>query len=221
MQDVTSRLAGLALDDEPATEPSIIEADLARGRRALRRRRGRTQAGCAVAALAAAGALAYAGTQPTAHKTPTAGSSIATQQSVPSNPGIRLVSYSGRQLPGFKVTLIPNGWKLQGADEHVLVIAPKADRTSMDDFTGKLLVTANAPDSVSPLAGKPVIVNGQQGAIKIQGLVHPGDSRTLRYYIGTRQVVIQCPKTLGWSDAQLVSFAEGVRVTANLKPVSG
>lgn len=125
MNDLTERLS--ALRTTPASaDDAIVSADVRRGRSALGRRR--------MLRGAAAGALAVA--------IGGVGTAVAVSSSEHQQPaGLRLVTYTGEQLPGFTITKVPEGFVLQGVDSSVLDIARPGDHTTLDDFEGKIVVS--------------------------------------------------------------------------------
>ena len=198
MPELTDELAELSA--RPVTDPTdaTVQGDLQRARAALRRRRRATTAGVAIgAALATAGALTFA-----AHPGSSGHSHAPTK--------IRLVAYSGEQLPGFTVSEVPEGYVLQGATPNSLDIAEPADDSSVDAFVGKLVVMLQSSSVKHPdTSGTPVTVNGHPGYLR------PGSPATvLEYTDGTHDIVIQQWQNIGLTDDQLVEFASGVTVTA-------
>lgn len=131
MNDVIDRLAGLR--SEHPVDPSVVAADVRRGRRALTRRRAVRGAGAGVFALAIGGVAA----------------GVATHRS-PVDTGLDLVAYDGPQLPGFTVDKVPEGYVLQGATAHNLNIAKPGDTSRLDVFDQKLVVMLEAVESDVP-----------------------------------------------------------------------
>lgn len=125
MNDVMERLAALRPSPAPTTH-EVVARDISRGRRALARRRTVRAAGVGVLALAVGGIA-------------------LTQQPQPADTGLDLVAYEGRQLPGFTVTKVPEGFVLQGADAHVLAVARAGDTSTISDFEDKLVVSVETP----------------------------------------------------------------------------
>jgi len=198
MYELTDRLGELS--QLPAAEPaeSTVQADLQRGRRALKRRRLRAgTAGVAVsAALATAAALTYAGTSgPSSHS---------------HTPGrAQLVAYTGAQPAGFTVREVPQGYVLQGATVASLDIAQPGDHSSLDAFEGKLVVLLQSRDGKTDTSGTPVTVNGRAGYLR-----HEPDVTILEYTDGTHDILVQDWNSIALSDDQLVQFAAGVTVTS-------
>lgn len=190
--------------ERPGSE--VVDADLARGRAALavalrRRTRLRLAGGGTLAAIAVA-AVAVANSGGSRRLAP---ASTKTGQ-------IRLVDYSGAQLPGFTVSEVPQGWRLSTSTATALLITPEGSTNHQPyDFEGKLAVLTSSTDQQGLGSGDAVVVNGQPGRVSEQtGYL------TLNYNtVNGFGVNIQAPDALGWSDAQIVAFAEGVKVTAN------
>jgi hypothetical protein len=125
LHDHLDQIAGAAA----APTVAQADADVARGRRALlRRRAGQTVAGSAfgVAALVAAFSVATAGTDAGPHG-PAAGSGrsvVATAQ---------LVAYKGTQPKGFTIDKVPAGYFIQADDNFSLLLAPDSAKNPGPD----------------------------------------------------------------------------------------
>jgi hypothetical protein len=190
--------------ERPGSE--VVDADLARGRAALvvahRRRTYRRLASAGTLATAAAAAVVVASSGGSHPLTP-AGSKTGQ---------IRLVDYSGAQLPGFTVSEVPQGWQLSTSTPYALLITPDGSTNNDPDvFEGKLAVLTSSTDQQGLGSGDSVTVNGRPGKVSEQG-------GTLMLNYNTPNgfgVNVQAPDSLGWSDAQIVAFAEGVQVTAH------
>src|SRR5690349_11578551 len=120
-------LLELALSDVPGRDARVDPAaDLARGRRLLRRRRQRLAGLVGVTAAVLCGVLvplALQGSAPSHHPAPAAVAS-SRPQPIHSQPGqsaapdkqsrqIRLVAWVGTQPPGYQVAWMPKGWVVQ------------------------------------------------------------------------------------------------------------
>jgi len=243
MNDVTDVLDEAARSVE-AAPPSdeTVRADLERGRAALaNRRRGRTiRLGVAgLTAVIVAGAAVVVGNlghapdaTPTRAGQPTGGHSKAPAGGQPTAPAtgrhatkpakgasVRLVAYHGDQLEGFVVDQVPQGWFLQGSNTFRLTIAPDGDTSSPDGFEGKLVVMLQSSSIPKKLPnGDPVQVNGHDGVISHGP---PADLLTYVDDAGHFVEVQAWTSALHWTDEQLVSFAEGVHVTADAQPGVG
>ena len=208
MNDMNERLHDLkSLDLQDRVSDTEVAADLLRGRSALRQRRLRWTSTAAVAGVAvAAVAGAIIGTRSAApaqrHQTRTA--------------SIRLVAYTGEQQPGFTVTTVPAGYVLQGAQPTSLDIAPADDHSSLDAFTGKLVVMLQSVDAKPDDSGTPVTINGQAGYIR-----HGDVATVLEYTDGTHDIVVQSWNNIHLTDDQLVQFATGITVTAAVQATRG
>jgi hypothetical protein len=218
MSDIEQLLRQTARSCEVTPSPDVVEADILRGRAAWRRRRRRravwSSVGSTVAAAVVVGTaivVGGVGGSDGAGESPAAGPEAAPAQGPKS--GVSLVAYDGEQPNGFTVDLVPDGWYIQPPDhpQYSLTIAPEGDTTSPDAFTGKLVVMLQSK-SVGPglpEAGDPVEVNGRPGMVR-----DSGSADTLTYDYGNGVYVdVQAWHNLGWTDEQMVSFAEGVTVT--------
>jgi hypothetical protein len=130
-------------------------------------------------------------------------------------PGIKLVAYTGKQLSGFTVDKIPAGWVLGGVNAFVLTIDPAGDpNTNPAQFVGKLVVSLQA-NADFPRHGIRVTVNGQEGMINGLGSTKYGPAMTFNDSAG-HTIDIETPLALGWTTvAPIVSFAEGIHVSAD------
>jgi hypothetical protein len=141
-------------------------------------------------------------------------------QAVPvAGASIRLVAYHGDQPEGFTVSQVPEGWFLQGTNAFSLTVAPQGDTSSPDAFEGKLVVmllSSSAPQRLPQ--GDPVEVNGNAGVISNGP---PADTLTYQDDAGHFVQVQAWTSALHWTDDQLISFAEGVQVTAAAQPGVG
>jgi hypothetical protein len=122
MTDLHTRLQNFAGPIE-AAPAEVIEADLARGHRALRRRRTvQTIAGSAFGIAAIVAAFAFTG----ASMGDGSGTERAPAVAQSATGGLKLVDYSGTQPKFFTVDKVPEGYFIQNDDEGGLTIAPDA-----------------------------------------------------------------------------------------------
>ncbi|MEU4421613.1 hypothetical protein AB0F81_13390 [Actinoplanes sp. NPDC024001] len=219
LYDGLERIAG------PTIEPTTgqIEADLTRGRRALRRRRaGQTAAGSvfAVAAVAAAFAFATAGTPAATTRTEAAPPATAPAQT-PAGPSIELKSYTGKQPRGFKLDKVPDGWEVQGVDAGVLTLAPIGIKDQeMLSFEGKVAVMLQSVDDSTDWKGEEVKVGSNKGVLTKAGGQTTG--WTLFVDRGSEpRLQVQVWDGLGWTGEQVVEFAAGITVTKDAQPGRG
>ena len=177
-------LLELALSDVPGRDARADPAaDLARGRKLLRRRRQRLAGLAGVTAAVLCGVLvplALQGSAPSHRPAPVA---VTTHpQPSHSQPGhtaapaqqihqIKLVAWVGTQPPGYRVNWMPKGWVVQGSTPLALVIAPPdAPDKNPDVYIGKLVVMLQSRDATAPpadWASQPV--NGRPGKFDVQG----------------------------------------------------
>lgn len=137
-----------------------VDADLHRGRRALRKRRSIQQvAGGAFAVAALAAGIAVAGDNVPATTVPGTAQSqgqIAT----------RLVAYTGSQPKGYTIDTVPAGWQIQADDQYALVLAPKDARDKdPHSFVGKITVMVQSADEKGAPQGKSVKVGHSDGIL--------------------------------------------------------
>jgi hypothetical protein len=212
-------LLNLALDEAPAPSvPVDPRADLARGRRLVRRRRMLGAAG--VTAAMALGALVplalQAGTTAPGHSEavkPSAASSLSSPSI--SRGSIALVAWTGRQPPGYRVSWLPKGWVVLGSVPAALTIGPAGDKdTDPYSFLGKLTVLLQSADVHSPPPGASQPVNSRPGVFQSAAQAG-GDTEILTFQVASgKWVQVQAPMTLGWNSAELAKFAAGVVVLA-------
>jgi hypothetical protein len=220
MIDIERLLDQTARSAEATPSPEVVEADVRRARSALLQRRRRravwTSVASTVAVAAVIGAAVVIGADRDAG-TPTAQpNATQSQGQAPADDGVDLVTYNGEQPPGFIVNLVPEGWYIQKPDHgaYSLAIARDGDTSSPDAFVGKLVVGLLSSDASVPTHGEPVDINGREGVISPSD----GGVTTLTFpYQDGRYVQIQAwsMADLGWSNDQLVRFAEGITVTAS------
>ena len=217
LHDGLERIAG------PGAEPTTdqIEADLARGRRALRRRRA-VQAGggsaFAVAAVVAAVAFATAGTTTS---TPAPLAQGTSQSTSAAREPVRLVAYTGEQPKGFELDKVPDGWEVQGVSESALTLAPiGAEDQDPNSFVGKIAVMLQSADDHSTPEGTEVTVDGDQGVLKKAEGQTDGWTLFVDRKSGPR-LQVQVWDGLDWEAKQVVEFATGVTVTGAAQPGRG
>jgi hypothetical protein len=227
MTDITDLFEAVApAAQEPS--PETVDADIARGHRALvrvhRRRLVRrslvTTVSLAAVAVGVTATMQNHGTDRTGHgvgaaKAPVthASTHAAKRPVVPAVHAVRLVAYTGSQLAGFTVDRVPDGWHLSTSTQLALNINRHGDTNNNPDvFEGKLTVLLQSQDAHGLPGGKAVTVDGEPGVVTDQGKY--GESLTYNDTSG-HTVVIQAPENLAWSDSQIVRFAEGVHVTGD------
>ncbi|MEV6629678.1 hypothetical protein AB0M54_02855 [Actinoplanes sp. NPDC051470] len=147
------------------------DADLARGRDKLRKRRLIQTAGGSIFAIAA-GVAAFAVATSGTVTGPAAIDAKAPPAATAAK--INLVAYKGEQPKGFTVDTVPDGWFVQAIDTYSLVIAPnkaknpgpdvdpsKAPIYDPNNFRGKIAVFLQSKDEKAP-TGKTTTVNGRE-----------------------------------------------------------
>jgi hypothetical protein len=216
MSDLHTRLDKIA-GPAVAPSPSTVDADLSRGRRALRRRRtGRIAAGSGLAVAAAvAAALAIPATFHGANSTPVAGGHTSTRVVT------RLVAFTGTQPAGFTLDLVPAGWQVQGVDTGALTLAPtNATDTDPHSFVGKIGISLES--AVPDVAKTDVRVGDQPGVLATMKGDRKGDGGTLFVKQPSGAYLsIQVWSGLGWGEKEIVQFATGVHVNEGAVVSSG
>jgi hypothetical protein len=237
MMDLRDHLEHIA---GPAAAPTAadIDADLARGRRALlRRRAGRTIAGSVLGVAAIAAGFSLAGAGP--------GTDLPGRP--PAVTAARLVAYDGAQAKGFTVDKVPAGWFVQTAGHYSLSIAPdraktppagvdpsKAPLYDPEDATGKIVVFLESKDQNGPgRAGTAVKVGKLNGTLvkSLGGMTPDGPMPTpadgdtgwslwVKLPSGVH-VVVQFWQGLGMSQDQMVELAAGVHVHPDAEQAAG
>jgi hypothetical protein len=214
MTDIRELLDRTALWTEGTPSSDVVETDVLRGRVALRQRRRGRAIWFSVAGMVAAAALV--GTTIVADPTPPPRAGAQNGAGLDGGTLVHLVAYRGEQLEGFIVDRVPDGWYLQSSTPINLVIAPVGDTTHPDAYVGKLVVLLRSSIAPQELPeGDPVKVGEFDGVV-----THTPEADTLTYEDDAGHFVqIQAwREALGWTNQQLVLFAEGVTVTANVQP---
>jgi hypothetical protein len=221
--DLHPVLDDLAGPSGPIT-PGVLDADLARGRRALRARRRNALAGgtFALAAVVALGAVGFSGGtsgDPTTH----AAAGPATAPAV-SAPRIQFVAYTGDQpAAGFRVDSIPDGWRMQGVSAYTLNIVPPGLHTDMNSFVGKLVVMLQSPDADLSDVPEGIAVSHTTVAGQPAVIFKEGDEFASLHWTDAagHRIDVQWPQSAGWSDAEMAQFAAGVHVLGAAKAGRG
>lgn len=227
MTNLHDRLATIA---GPVSAPTTaqIQDDLARGKRALRRRRTVQQFGASVFAAAAVVAAVSYGTSTAGNPAkPTGGATAPVAQAPsatvpkPATVATRLVAYQGKQPKGFTIDKVPAGWEVQGVSATALTIAPIGISDKIpDSFVGKIAVMLQSSDDHSVPTGTKVTVAGRPGVInKPDG---PGNSKNL--WVQQRNGIwmqVQIWDARGWTQQNIVEFGAGLHVTKDAEQTRG
>lgn len=204
LQEQLGRIAGQAV---PATSDQVT-ADVARGRRALRRRRTLQRAGASVFAVAALTAAVAYGTAD--HSTGGAAPPVAAGSRAVVT--AHLVAYTGEQPKGFTIDKVPSGWKVQGVDQFTLTIAPvgAADKDP-DVFVGKIAIMLQSKDDKSTPTGTAVQVGGKPGVLAAAQGLATGKNLWIKESDGG-YLIVQIWDASGWTQAEIVEFGAGIHV---------
>jgi hypothetical protein len=223
VHDVMEALGALrASGTEYPAGSEEIAADVARGHRAMNRRRRFRVAGVGLTAAVAAAGLSLAVAGPFG----ASGSNVAGQQTPPPSASapssasanvVQLAAYTGNQPVGFKVDTVPEGWKVTSMSREAFVAVPpgtpnRHEQKGVVSFEGAIAVMMQGSSRFPADASlTKVKVRGEDGQL---GLT---DDKTAKWLIfpdaAGRKVLVQVPVELGLSDDQIVQFAQGVTVT--------
>ena len=233
MTDIRATLDELA-GEPPWPTPTVIRGDLARGRRALRRRRA---TGLAVATVAATGVFGLVGTTQQGGAFGPAVPSVAVQVAsgggwsshrLPEPPEPSVPPASAVPVPlvpatgvgstrTIATTSLPEGWRVVLADEGAVVIARPDDRVTDPSHAffqvGKVtvqLASATFPDL--PTTGERTTVGGRPA---VWHTLLGGDAPTpaLSWTLSDGRVAeIQGVVTLGWDKETYRRFASTVTI---------
>ncbi|GAA0620590.1 hypothetical protein GCM10009547_23970 [Sporichthya brevicatena] len=218
--DLRSMLDSVAGAPRPAHDLDVT-GDLTRGRSALRRRR-LTLVTNGTLALAVVGGLVLASTgalDGSSTPAPPAVAAPAVDLGTSTASAIQFVAYSGRQPEGFTVRTVPEGWKVQGVNEYVLLVVPPSGADpSLDVFEGKIAVMLESQDATGPWEGTEVAVGDRTGVLSRMGdgygQLHWTDAKG-------NNLVVQWPDTQEFTDEQMAAFAAGVTVTGDAQAGRG
>ena len=215
MTDLNSLLNGAAGGHRPTTGIDV-DADVTRGRRALRNRRANLIGRGAFAVVLMGGVVvaqnggAFDGSPPA-------------KDAVVAVPNLAFVAYTGEQPVGFSVTTIPAGWRIQGVNEYSLLLVPPgndkpASDVELSSFEGKLLVALESLDYVGPPEGAPVSVGGLDGFVN---RAEDGYGQLRWTNAAGQQMYVQWPTSAGWTDKEVADFAAGIKVLSAAKATRG
>jgi hypothetical protein len=226
MSDLRSIMTEAVSSGPARTAPVVVDADLARGRKALRRHRlTRVGAGSGLA-LTAAAVSAFLIVSPLSSSTPDkapaapAAAAATSDSSGSSLKGFSLVAYTGKQPPGYTLDRLPEGWKVFSSDGGALTLAPKTlkEKPAPDGvvvFDNKVAVSQehSVPSGVDKdevtVDGHPAVIAHMLG----RGSKPDG---TLTLFLKQRADVylsIQVAPEIGWNNEQIAQFAGGVHIT--------
>lgn len=242
MEDIVDVLRALPHPAPPVAGTEIAAADLARARRALmRRRRNRIRySGLAVAAVAAVAVSVTQLAQPQGSQPVDTGNSGATTQQASA---IRLVAFTGTQPIGFKVSTVPAGWRVISSNEHAFVVAPPGSDApaavpqasgSQNDaggssvsYDGRIAVMLQGMSRLA--SDKPVTkvsINGRDGLLGYAAGTKAGSPNSGAVWLifpdaAGNKILVQVPTSVGLTNDQIVTFAQGITVTADAHSVGG
>ena len=191
--------------------PTSVEADLSRGRAALRRRRAR--GAIRIGSIAAVGVIAagIVGTNALERERDT--HSATPDQG---NDGVQLVAADADAGP-YTFGKLPEGWEVQGVLPSAVTIAPVGfEDQSPYSFLGKLVIMYDQ----NPPSGDVTSVNGRD-------FYSRGDSDHTTVVVATRpgepdgMVSVQYPDSTGWDTETMIEFLDAVQVNESAEPGLG
>jgi hypothetical protein len=217
MTDVIERLADIGQTPLGPPHLSAVEADLARGRSALRQRRRRGGMVALSLTIAAAGGAAWltSASSGRGHRGPGVASPPAPRK-------VKLVDYVGPEPQGFQIGTIPQGYglDLQASTSYSVVLAPAGDADkNPNSFVGKLVITAEDASSyggLSSLGNQSTTIGAEPGRIG-----DDGTATQIWWQVGSIIIDVQTWDSIGLTQAQLVNFASSVSTTPELQLSKG
>lgn len=190
--------------------PRDIDADLDRGRRAVRRRR-RIQAvaacGLGVAAITAVLGLTVGG--PAADTGP--GGTLGVTQGAPQR--LVLVTYRGPQVPDYALDKVPDGYVVQANDSGGILIAPATDpKPDALQCTGKICVYLEPKSFHDGASGEKLTVAGHPATLHT---LEDGHGRQLIIDVSRRVcAIIQVQVPL--NRAQIIELGAGLHLSRGI-----
>ncbi|GAB7045249.1 hypothetical protein [Catenuloplanes indicus] len=229
MSDLRQYLDRIAGPEHPPA-PAAVDADVARGRVALRRKRqvrgllGGALALVAVGALGVAAVTVDAPADPGGDRIEAApviprGTSSAVDTTPGTPAGVRLVAFAGDQPEGFTIDVVPEGWEIQSSVATTLLIAPIGlPDQDPNSFADKITISLQyeAPDDRPPaeqltVGGRPAVLWTSEDGV-----------RTLFVRLdGGAYLNVQLWHNLRWGTATIAEFAAGITVTDDVERSRG
>lgn len=220
LRTLLDRTAGPA--DGPVPAPTV-EADLLRGRRALRRHRLRTRGTRTLLVAAAVGVVAVGGTAALDGGTGDPSSSpTAAGTTAATSAALALTAYEGSQPAGFEVSTAPQDWVVRSSDPVSFVLAPpgvasQAPVPGAVSYVDAVAVSLSA-DAQPDFTASTLTVAGQRA------LLEPARDGTRTLYLeqaGSAVLTVQVWAGLPLTDQQVLDLAAGITVTAAAQPAFG
>lgn len=227
--DLHQRLEEIA---GPPLPPTIqqLEADLTRGRRALRRRR----AVQTVASAALAVAAMLVGFTFTRGAGAPDGRAVEVPAAAPgATPATELMEYAGEQPAGYTLKKVPSGYAVLSDDDGVVVLAPRDEQgpaPKVDPFRDrgydrrvyahKVRISVETTDDMSLGAGDGIKVAGRQG-ILTKGPTGMPDS-DIGWSVWALEkddswLIVHFGDGFKLSRSEMIELAAGVTVSRNAK----
>jgi hypothetical protein len=231
LRTMMHQAAGPILD--PPTM-AVARADRIRGTRALRRRRtAKLGGGAGLVGVAAIGVFALVAAT-TGASTPPTSPGVASRSGESGSPklgGTALVSYTGAQPVGYVLDKVPAKWTVRQTDPSLLILAPVGAPAPAKPSQGKVstplslegTITVSSQSDVGVPTGIPldrVTIDGKPAVIA--HMKGGGNTRTVfAKQPSGAYLEIRVWGGLGWSNDQIVEFAESVHVTKDVVEVRG
>lgn len=217
MTDLIDRLADLGQTPIDPPPVSAIEADVARGRSALRSRHRRAGVAALSLSVAVAGGAAWFSSASTdaGRRTP-----VVVAPSAPLK--VKVVDYVGQEPQGFHIGTVPQGYglDLQATTAYSVVLAPAGDADkNPDSFIRKLVITAedaSAYGALSSLGNESATIGGFPGRVG-----DDGTATQVWWQVGNIMIDVQCWDSIGLTHGQLINFASSVSTTPELQLSEG
>lgn len=222
--------------DQAAPPPAqvasvVVDADLARARRGLRRHRSVQRARSGVLVVAACAAAVIVVQPGLLVGRDTVGSPLGPAATRP-GPAVELVAYAGPPITGFALDRVPTGWVVEAVDSSALTLVPagqqdpdgyrELEADGVRALEGRIAVLLS--DQMPQRDGTAVEVNGTNGLVVAADDAADdrlGGSSLFLPQQPENYLIVQVPAELNWSVQDLVQFAEGIRVTDDALTTGG
>jgi hypothetical protein len=224
--DLQQRLEEIA---GPPLPPTIqqLEADLARGRRALRRRRGiQTVASAALAVAALLAGFTFANR--------TAASPDGRTAEVPAAaPATGVVEYTGEQPKGFTIKTVPAGYTVRSDDNNVVVLGPEGEQGPIPDvdpfrdpehdaqtYAGQVRISVETTEDMTIGTGTGIKVAGKEGILTKGPTGMPTADAGWSVWVlqsAGRWLIVYFGQGFKLSQSEMIEVAAGVTVRKTAK----
>lgn len=224
MVDLRTDLTTLA-NRVPATTVAVVDADVTRGRAAVRRRRNATTsaAAVAVAAVLVTGAVLTATTSADPTRVPAAASdpAVTSTTATAARPAPPFVPTVGTTSGPFSSRLAPTGWVVQDPTDTYGLRLSDPTRPAQD--LPPLTVTLLSLDTTPPTEPADQLVNGNPAWIHHDDQRLPQDQvhTLITQLTGGRYLQVDYANAEGWTDQQILEFTAGITVAPDAPRAHG